>query len=360
MIAVSQWASATIASYSSRGPLVAPPYPTKRGSPWPIRTSTRVPDHSGSRMWPSGSARSRTTRGRCGAMSAPSTVFRCSSIPLLTSGTSVLSCERLFETNFPEVSRGRRVCASADPPSRGVPLPITTPRAGGIRLLAGAAARVLTVPLATTGSSDGRASRFGDDGPAGPLRGQLAVHGVLDVAGRRELFDLDVRDLDAPTMRYVVQLHAELLVDLLALGEDIVQGDVPDHGAERGGGDSLDGLPEVLDVQERVLRIDDLLVNEEVDRNRGVVFCDAGLLRDLHHELPKIHGLRDALDRGRQKEHDARSGDLLEAPESEHDEALILGDDVNDRSQHEDRDDDEYADRDETQIHQAAPFPSAP
>jgi len=61
--------------------------------------------------------------------------------------------------SFSEVSRGRRFRSSADRPSRGVPLPITTPRAGGIRLLAGAAARVLTVPLATTGSSDGRARR---------------------------------------------------------------------------------------------------------------------------------------------------------------------------------------------------------
>src|SRR5439155_328510 len=87
----------------------------------------------------------------------------------------------------------------------------------------------------------------------------------------------------------------------------------------------LDSLPEVLDVQERVLRINDLLVDEEVDRDRRVVLGDASLLRDLHHELPQIHGLRDALDRGRQKQHDARSGDLLEAPEPEHDAALATG-----------------------------------
>src|SRR5207247_141832 len=83
-------------------------------------------------------------------------------------------------------------------------------------------------------------------------------------------------------MRDVVELHAKLFVDLLPLGEDVVQGDVPDHGAKGCGRDALDSLPKVLDVQERVLRVDDLLVDEEVDRDRRVVLGDASLLRLLH------------------------------------------------------------------------------
>src|SRR2546430_15774468 len=54
------------------------------------------------------------------------------------------------------VRRGSRVCASSVLPSWGVPLPFTTARRGGIRLLAGAASRVLTLRRPTTGTAGGR------------------------------------------------------------------------------------------------------------------------------------------------------------------------------------------------------------
>src|SRR5207244_1162604 len=54
------------------------------------------------------------------------------------------------------VHRGSRICASSVGPPRAVPLPFTTARRGGIRILARAASRVLTLRRATTGTANGR------------------------------------------------------------------------------------------------------------------------------------------------------------------------------------------------------------
>jgi hypothetical protein len=57
-----------------------------------------VPVQAGSRMWPSRSVLSRTDRARWGKRSAPRSVLRLRVSLLLTWRTSVLLCERPFET----------------------------------------------------------------------------------------------------------------------------------------------------------------------------------------------------------------------------------------------------------------------
>src|SRR2546427_10179052 len=57
---------------------------------------------------------------------------------------------------FLGVHRGSCFCASSVLPSRGVPLPITTGRRGGIRVMAGAPPRLLTPPRAAPGAGRGR------------------------------------------------------------------------------------------------------------------------------------------------------------------------------------------------------------
>ena len=58
---------------------------------------------------------------------------------------------------------------------------------------------------------------LGDDRAPRPLGGELPVHRVLDVARRRDLADLDRRDLAAPALGDLVELDPQDLVDLLAL-----------------------------------------------------------------------------------------------------------------------------------------------
>src|SRR5881296_526054 len=129
-----------------------------------------------------------------------------------------------------------------------------------------------------------------DRGTTSPLGSQLTVHGLLHVARRCELADLDRRDLHAPALRHLVELCAQDLVDLLAFCEHVVQEDVADDRAQRRRRDARHGGAEVLDLQHRVggLLLDHLLVDEEVDRDRCVVLGDAGLLRDLDDELTQI------------------------------------------------------------------------
>src|SRR5438309_1571835 len=103
--------------------------------------------------------------------------------------------------------------------------------------------------------------------------------------------------------------------------------------------DALDGRPDILDVQERIPRFEDLLVDEEVDRDGRVVLRDAGLLRDLHEELAQVHSLRDKLDRRREQEYETWTANPLELAEREDHQALILGHDMHDRPQDENRDD---------------------
>jgi hypothetical protein len=81
------------------------------------------------------------------------------------------------------------------------------------------------------------------------------------------------RDLHAPALGDLIELRAQDLVDLLALGEHVVEKDVADHGTERRGRDSCDGCPEVLDLEDGVggLLLHHLLVDEEVDRDGCVV-----------------------------------------------------------------------------------------
>jgi len=60
----------------------------------------------------------------------------------------------------------------------------------------------------------------------------LSVHGVLDLPRRDELADLDVRDLDPPAARLLIEPRADELVDPFPLRKNIVEGDVADHGAQ--------------------------------------------------------------------------------------------------------------------------------
>ena len=74
---------------------------------------------------------------------------------------------------------------------------------------------------------------------------------------RDDLADLDRGDLAAPALGLLVELGAQHVVDLLALGEHVVEVDVADDGAQRRGGDALQSAREVGDVHDARKRVDD-------------------------------------------------------------------------------------------------------
>ena len=96
---------------------------------------------------------------------------------------------------------------------------------------------------------------LGDDGAPGALRGQLPVHRVLDVARRRDLADLDRRDLAAPALGDLVELGPQDLVDLLALGQHVVEQDVADDRAQGRRRHALERPGEVRHVDDALERL---------------------------------------------------------------------------------------------------------
>ena len=95
--------------------------------------------------------------------------------------------------------------------------------------------------LLALGDVDGRlalALGLGDDGASRPLRGEHAVHRILDAGRRDELADLDRGDLAAPALRLLVEAGAQDVVDLVALGEHVVEVHVADDRAKGRRGDA--------------------------------------------------------------------------------------------------------------------------
>ena len=183
---------------------------------------------------------------------------------------------------------------------------------------------------------------LGDHRAPGPLGGQLPVHRVLDVARRGDLADLDRRDLAAPAFGDLVQLGPQDLVDLLALGQDVVEQDVADDRAQRGGGDALQRAREVGDVDDALERIGDPPVDQEVDVDRGVVLGDRRLARDLDELLAHVHLHRPVHDGDEEPEARVADHRLVRLAQAEDDHPLVLLHDPHRQVQ-----DDEHHDGDE-------------
>ena len=94
--------------------------------------------------------------GSLGREVCPESGAQDSSIPALDMANVRSIMRTSVRNKFLGVHRGSCFCASFVLPSRGVPLPITTARRGGIRFMAGAASRLLTFQRAFTGAADGR------------------------------------------------------------------------------------------------------------------------------------------------------------------------------------------------------------
>src|SRR6266545_3348040 len=187
------------------------------------------------------------------------------------------------------------------------------------------------------------------DGAPGPLGRHLAGHGLQHRGRGDDLPDLHVRDLHAPSLGDLVELHPEDLVHLFPLGQHVVQGHVTHHRPERGRCDVLGGAGEVADREHALLRIDHLVEHDEVDGDGRVVLGDGGLVRDLQVLLPKIHPHRPVHDGNQEHEPGALHTDV--SAQAEHDQALVLPDDPDGLRQHEDHDQQHDPQADEKRDH---------
>src|SRR6266545_132910 len=182
--------------------------------------------------------------------------------------------------------------------------------------------------LLALGDGDGRllgAGRLGDDRAAGPLGRHLPGHRLLDLWRRDDLADLDVGDLDSPALGDVVELGAEGLVHLLALGEHVVEVHVADHAPQGGRGDVLRCAGEVLHLHHAHDRVHHPGEDDEVDRDGGVVLGDRRLLGDLQVLLPQVDHDRPVDDRDQQDQARPTGADHVAQPE-QHDPLVLTND----------------------------------
>ena len=151
--------------------------------------------------------------------------------------------------------------------------------------------------LLAFGDCDGRLSRaFGFDHlrATQALGGHLPVHRLLDVPRRLDLAYLHLRYLDAPALRYLVQLRPKRLIYALALRENVVHVHLADDRAQRRRGYADYRAVVVHHLQNRavLLSVHHAHIDQEVYVYRRVVESDVRLARYVQHLLAQIHLLR--------------------------------------------------------------------
>src|SRR6059036_3867835 len=109
------------------------------------------------------------------------------------------------------------------------------------------------------------AVRIDDLGSALALGFGLLGHGALHVLGQVDLLDLDGRDLDAPRLGVLVDDPLELLVDLVARRQEVVELDLAEHAPQRRLRDLRGRVEIVLYGDHRPLRVHDAEVDDRAD-----------------------------------------------------------------------------------------------
>ena len=116
----------------------------------------------------------------------------------------------------------------------------------------------------------------------------LAGHRALHACGDLDVLHLDDRDLDPPRRGGLVDDLLQDRVDLLALREQLVEHVLAEHGAERRLRDLRRRDHVVLDLDDRVLRLDDAEVGDGVHPHGHVVLRDHLLRRDVQRDRAQV------------------------------------------------------------------------
>src|SRR5580704_4722260 len=130
----------------------------------------------------------------------------------------------------------------------------------------------------------------GDDlGTALALGLGFLGHRALHVIGQRDVLDLDRRDLGTPGLGVLVDHILDLVINAGRIRQQLIETETPDHVADRGLADLIDGVKDILDGDHRLFRIGDVIVGHCRDIDRDVVFGNDLLRRDLHGDGTKGH-----------------------------------------------------------------------
>src|SRR5579884_3653253 len=112
------------------------------------------------------------------------------------------------------------------------------------------------------------------------LPGDGADHALVDV----DVLDLDIGDLDAPGVGLRVEDLLDVVVELVALGEHLVELVLAEHGTQRGLRELAGGGEKILDLDDRLVGVDDAEIDHRIDLDRDVVARDHVLARHVVHD----------------------------------------------------------------------------
>ena len=164
--------------------------------------------------------------------------------------------------------------------------------------------------------------------------------------GQLDVLELDQGDLDAPFDGGDVEDLADVEVDLVGLGQGLVQGVLADDLAQRGLGDLVDRGVDVLDRDDRLHRVDDPEVGDRGDVDADVVAGDDALGLDRHRDDPQRHPVQHVDERDDQPEPGLARAEHPAEPEQH--PLLVLLDDLGrhrEAQQEQHHDDDEHPDQ---------------
>jgi hypothetical protein len=192
---------------------------------------------------------------------------------------------------------------------------------------------------------------FGVDdlGPLFPLGLRLAGHRPLHRVGQLYVLDLDDADLDAPRLGRFVDDLLQLVVDLVAMDQQLVQVRLAQDRSQAGLGDLPRRPAVIFYLHDGVAGIDHPEIGHGVHPDRHVVAGDGLLRGDIQGDDAQVD-LHHAVYEG-DDEKETRPLCALQPAQTKNDAALVLLDDLDGRDQQHDQkdDDDTNAAKDGTQ-----------
>ena len=127
------------------------------------------------------------------------------------------------------------------------------------------------------------------------------------------MLDLDGRDLDTPRLRMLVEDVLQLLIQPIALGEEVVELRLTQHAPERRLRELERRVLIVLDFHNRPARIDHPIVQNRAHLDRHVVPRDDVLRRYFEGDRPEADA-HHTVDRHEHKDHAGAFGVRQQLP----------------------------------------------
>ena len=143
------------------------------------------------------------------------------------------------------------------------------------------------------------------------------------------MLDLDIGDLDSPGIGLLIENLLDVAVQPVTFRQHLVEVVLAEHGAQGGLRELAGRRPEILDLDDRALRIDDAEIEDGTHLDGNIVARDHILWRHVFHHHAQInpHHLLD------ERNEDDQAGSLHagKTTKSEDDTALIFPQDANGR-----------------------------